>query len=66
MRVQPIDKIKSIGTGRIIPACAGTTEFDRIDDRLGEDHPRVCGYNMKRTMCLNGLLGSSPRVRVQH
>ena len=65
MRVQPIDKIKSIGTGRIIPACAGTTEFDRIDDRLGEDHPRVCGYNFSQDDKAKGILGSSPRVRVQ-
>ena len=64
VRVQHEKISKRRGKTRIIPACAGTTNYTMLDNlRLG-DHPRVCGYNPTGIPTLLHSLGSSPRVRV--
>ena len=47
----------------LIPACAGKTLKSRSPARPLRAHPRVCGENHGRGICLPGDGGSSPRVR---
>ena len=48
---------------RITPACAGKTM--EIIERFAilQDHPRVCGKNIKVPLIIFPFLGSPPRVR---
>ena len=48
---------------RITPACAGKTRPQRSVARSAEDHPRVCGENLKREKTVDLTRGSPPRVR---
>src|SRR5690606_20932080 len=48
---------------RIIPACAGSSEAAVLDAILAEDHPRVCGEQVRIPAHLADWNGSSPRVR---
>ena len=50
----------------IIPAYAGNTTrcIGQVD--LLRDHPRVCGEHYINSTTINGLLGSSPRMRGTH
>ena len=47
----------------IIPACAGNTAVDRIDRRIGGDHPRMRGEHMVGPWFLFAVRGSSPHAR---
>ena len=51
------------GPRGLIPACAGKTRPHRWRPRSTGAHPRVCGENAIRAETVNGLRGSSPRVR---
>ena len=48
---------------RITPACAGKTYYENRAQRTLQDHPRVCGENLRRCQIFRGLTGSPPRVR---
>ena len=48
---------------RITPACAGTTRNCLAADGRGEDHPRVCGNHVIKTIADDAVQGSPPRVR---
>ena len=48
----------------ITPACAGTTLDKVLFAVLDKDHPRVCGYYLKKYGLSLTLRGSPPRVRV--
>ena len=48
---------------RLIPACAGKTDYPRTASFRGRAHPRVCGENMAFSPSTNSQTGSSPRVR---
>ena len=48
---------------RNIPAYAGKTAFWCPRRRLGREHPRVCGENLRRTNVIWPSLGTSPRMR---
>ena len=47
----------------IIPACAGSTEYQRTDAFLHGDHPRVRGEHGLATSSTTWVRGSSPRAR---
>ena len=47
----------------IIPACAGNTVYTPSPNKMGWDHPRVCGEHHARTLRQQIAPGSSPRVR---
>src|SRR5690606_26466063 len=49
--------------GRIIPACAGSSERGAIRYDATEDYPRVCGEQLTFLPLFGRHLGSSPRVR---
>ena len=53
----------SARSSRLIPACAGKTNFARVYDSLAAAHPRVCGENNEAGRNFSGHRGSSPRVR---
>ena len=48
---------------RIIPAYAGSTFPCLRQIRVCRDHPRVCGEHLDVQQWLDGLSGSSPRMR---
>ena len=50
-------------SGRITPACAGTTKSQFRIDIFTEDHPRVCGNHAPCLLLSACYLGSPPRVR---
>ena len=50
-------------TEGITPACAGKTTQPIRDVREKQDHPRVCGENIKLTTSGKSARGSPPRVR---
>ena len=52
-----------VGKRRLIPACAGKTEFHAMPPRSKVAHPRVCGENQDGDALALPALGSSPRVR---
>ena len=47
----------------IIPAYAGSTGFRHCKGHARRDHPRVCGEHRDWIAQLNGVTGSSPRMR---
>ena len=47
----------------IIPADAGSTSSSLMIHLLYPDHPRGCGEHLRRTLHINKLRGSSPRMR---
>ena len=49
--------------GRLIPACAGKTDWLGVDRWDASAHPRVCGENLACTPRTPWKAGSSPRVR---
>ena len=49
--------------GGITPACAGNSAFYRFSGDFRQDHPRVCGEQLKRRTTIPGEGGSPPRVR---
>lgn len=49
VRVQPNAGIYLSTYTRIIPACAGTTNLALDNTSSSRDHPRVCGYNSKKS-----------------
>ena len=51
------------GVNRITPACAGKTELTNSHIFTVQDHPRVCGKDLKVRLKLRRLRGSPPRVR---
>ena len=55
----PIRKSKA----RITPACAGKTVQDIEDTVVWEDHPRMCGKDLRPVTAANSLRGSPPHVR---
>ena len=48
---------------RITPACAGNRELIRTKLRWREDHPRVCGEQLRMCCHTHHRMGSPPRVR---
>ena len=50
-------------TSRITPACAGKTSAAWLAGLEDQDHPRVCGENMRSPSQYAQLIGSPPRVR---
>ena len=48
---------------RITPACAGKTPLIYLVLLPRQDHPRVCGKNLRRHLAHSNLPGSPPRVR---
>ena len=48
---------------RITPACAGKTKFADMVIVPEQDHPRVCGENMRWSSSQSACSGSPPRVR---
>ena len=50
-------------TWRLIPACAGKTGLQSVQNLGNWAHPRVCGENLIPTASVRHSLGSSPRVR---
>jgi len=48
---------------RITPACAGNSRCDRLIANAHQDHPRVCGEQVKIMQTFESLFGSPPRVR---
>ena len=63
MRGKPYASIRSRCSSRIIPAYAGKTQSRRHDYPCTEDHPRVCGENVKGNLTGEDTTGSSPRMR---
>ena len=49
VRVQLLEILVLWAAARIIPACAGTTSLHASQILLDRDHPRVCGYNSKKS-----------------
>ena len=47
----------------IIPAHAGLTKSDIMNNVIGRDHPRACGAHAGRHLAAICLEGSSPRMR---
>ena len=47
----------------IIPACAGSTVAEWVNQRQGRDHPRMCGEHVVYATIFAKLRGSSPHVR---
>ena len=58
----PVD-VDSGVLGGLIPACAGKTARARSHWAARRAHPRVCGENVILGETIDGILGSSPRVR---
>ena len=50
-------------TSGIIPAHAGNTEFAAGVGVDPQDHPRACGEHFAMSLSVNGIAGSSPRMR---
>ena len=48
---------------RIIPAHAGQTRSPSCHCRVHSDHPRACGANAAIFCTVDGICGSSPRMR---
>ena len=55
--------IDYIAKTRITPACAGKTHRHCQKTAHIQDHPRVCGENLKRAVAIRECAGSPPRVR---
>ena len=51
---------------RITPACAGKTKNLYVFIMDNQDHPRVCGENLKPFTHSSATVGSPPRVRGKH
>ena len=51
---------------RITPACAGKTVFLVQMMKHHQDHPRVCGKNVRYYRQILSVPGSPPRVREKH
>ena len=47
----------------IIPALAGNTCAVTVSTRSTGDHPRACGEHLSTLSAINGVAGSSPRLR---
>ena len=47
----------------IIPACAGSTRFNRFKTEANGDHPRMCGEHVPQDQWQQLVSGSSPHVR---
>ena len=58
-RVRPVAR----RGGRIIPACAGSTDAGTVQRLRGRDHPRMCGEHPGRRASASWSSGSSPHVR---
>ena len=63
MRGKPLAEALPEYLSRLIPACAGKTQFDRVRADTGKAHPRVCGENDRLEIGFYIDYGSSPRVR---
>ena len=64
-RVRGTVGLGSAGTGgqRITPACAGNSSAAQYLHVSQQDHPRVCGEQMLKTLNSTKVGGSPPRVR---
>ena len=49
--------------GGITPACAGKTRYECVRKYLTQDHPRMCGENMRLKHMMMARKGSPPHVR---
>ena len=58
--------LRDASARRITPACAGKTFFSLFILSPVQDHPRVCGENMRSPSQYAVLIGSPPRVRGKH
>ena len=63
MRGTGLFNIPEITQVRITPACAGNRSHIPHGYIHCGDHPRVCGEQCPRLLCLIYVLGSPPRVR---
>ena len=63
VRGKPASPSPTSSTRRIIPARAGQTCVRTRDGVPSSDHPRACGANSRRSVCMSCASGSSPRVR---
>ena len=48
VRGKPVQCLPETLRKRITPACAGKTLAHLLAGRIKEDHPRVCGENLKK------------------
>ena len=55
--------MRALFASGITPACAGKSEIEMDQQRLAEDHPRVCGEKSPQAMAKMEADGSPPRVR---
>ena len=63
VRGTDIDGIRSCGTNRITPACAGNRRTAPRRTGTEPDHPRVCGEQFFLNGVFQKMKGSPPRVR---
>ena len=63
MRGKLVDLYNEYYGNRITPACAGKTVPFVKQRKCKEDHPRVCGENVKWYFVTHKTIGSPPRVR---
>ena len=63
VRGAPCAPYRAYPSGRIIPACAGSTSSGTSRRRARWDHPRVCGEHAWYSRSFRVMVGSSPRVR---
>ena len=50
-------------SGRLTPACAGSTQWDGSESSSPPTHPRVCGEHAGRRLVVDRKADSPPRVR---
>ena len=63
VRGKLVDLYNEYYGNRITPACAGKTVPFVKQRKCKEDHPRVCGENVKWYFVTHKTIGSPPRVR---
>ena len=63
VRGKPRQRGQSHHRRGLIPACAGKTGAEGLDDHARQAHPRVCGENHCELNHVRPRRGSSPRVR---
>ena len=63
MRGKPDQRRDPVRRERIIPAHAGQTPSNRVNDCIPPDHPRACGANVQQSAEFFDRDGSSPRMR---
>ena len=66
MRGARLSGAVAAATVRIIPADAGSTQYQSIYVAIGRDHPRGCGEHTVSGNMIPTMIGSSPRMRGAH